>query len=171
MSNYVPRLEAPDVDDLNWINTNYGGNNPCLVIYTDTGLVLPNCVGYTWGRWYELLGVHHNLYTGNAEGAYYYDDGYNRGQDPKLGAVICFSRTGGGHTAVVEKIIDSTHIITSNSAYDGPYFWTETVTKINGVWTRPVIGYTFQGFIYIPKNFSSIPIWMLYKFNRRNNYG
>lgn len=168
MSSFVPRTDAPTTDDLNWIHTSWGGYNPCMRISTYTGAVIPNCVGYSWGRWRELLGYYHNLYTGNAEDCWgNTQDGYARGSNPKLGACICFYRDGGGHTAIVEEIIDDTHIRTSNSAYGGTRFWTEIVTKIGGVWTRPYAGYTFQGFIYIPKDFSEIPVWLLYKFKRR----
>jgi len=170
MSSFSPRTEEPSTTDTNWINTNYGGLNPALVIDAGTGSVIPNCVGYTWGRWREILGYYHLLYLGNADGCYgHTSDGYKRGQNPRLGAVICFS--GGlqsGHTAVVEEIIDATHIRTSNSAYGGSRFWTEIVEKIGGVWTRPYSGYSFQGFIYLPTTLN-IPIWLLFKFKRRKS--
>jgi len=165
---------APSYVDKNYIHTSFGGYNPCLIINPLTGSVIPNCVGFTWGRWRELLGEYHHLYTGDAENCWYNtSDGYARGQDPKLGACICFYRSGGGHTAVVEKLIDENHIITSNSAYGGTRFWTEIVEKIGGVWTRPYSGYTFQGFIYLPKAVLNIDMigFIHAKRNKKKNLG
>lgn len=45
MTEFIPRLEAPSDDDLNWIKTTHGGYNKCIQIQED-GSVLPNCTGY-----------------------------------------------------------------------------------------------------------------------------
>ena len=173
MSNFTPRTTAPSQTDLKWINRSYGGYNRCIVINQTTGYVMPNCTGYTHGRVMEFTRQNScTLSAGDAGTWYGYTaDGYTRGQSPRLGAVICFSGGSyGGHVAVVEKIVDSSHIVTSNSAYGSTNFWTETVTLTNGIWTRPYSGYSCQGFIYIPlpdTPATDIPIWLLFKFNRR----
>lgn len=82
MSNkYIPRLSAPSSTDKDWISTQYGGYNECIVINRSTGACIPNCVGYAWGRWREILGRRPNLSTGNAENWYgHTSDGYKRGR-------------------------------------------------------------------------------------------
>ena len=59
MANFKPRLTAPSTADKNFIKSGKGGNNQCIEI--SNGSVLPNCVGYSWGRWRELLGQDHKL--------------------------------------------------------------------------------------------------------------
>ena len=151
---WTPRLYTPDVSIKYYRHTGYlvsgvDGVNECLLIDPADGDVMPNCVGYTWGRWYEAFDVRPRLSTGNADGWFAYNDGYPRSlTTPTLGAIMCFSGGSyGGHVSVIEEIIDSTHVRTSNSAYNGSRFWIETVELINGVWTRPYFGYSFQGFI------------------------
>lgn len=57
MSNFQPisklsyvRTVTPEVENAAYRNINYGGFNKCIVKDSDTGYVLPNCVGYCWGR-------------------------------------------------------------------------------------------------------------------------
>ncbi len=124
------------------------------------GSVLPNCVGYAWGRWLELLDKKPRLSRANAEDWWAYGDGYERGQSPRLGAVICWSKgragngsDGAGHVAVVEKILSSTKILTSESGYGSSIpFWTKTRQLGDGNWGQKS-KYIFQGFIYLPENF------------------
>ena len=59
MANFKPRLTAPNTANKNFIKKGKRGNNPCIEI--NNGSVLPNCVGYSWGRWRELLGKDHKL--------------------------------------------------------------------------------------------------------------
>lgn len=154
MAVFIPRLTAPSTDDLNYIKTTHGGYNYCINI--SNGSVLPNCVGYAWGRWREILGSYHNLSRGNAELWWgNTSDGYARGQTPKLGAVICWAKgtvgnanDGAGHVAIVEQINDDGSIVTSNSSYGGQRFYLRTRDN-----TYASSGYRFQGFIYLPIEF------------------
>ena len=61
---FIPRTTAPKVTDQDWVHYTKGGNNYCLLINGTS--VLPNCVGYAWGRWREILNAHHLLCKGNA---------------------------------------------------------------------------------------------------------
>ena len=80
-------------------------------------------------------------------------DGYERGQTPRLGAVICWRKgqaqngnDGAGHVAIVEEIYDDGSILTSNSAYGGTRFFMKKIRppySLGGT-------YAFQGFIYNP---------------------
>lgn len=148
---YTPRLTAPSTTDKNYLHTSAGGKNSCILI--KGGSVLPNCVGYAWGRFMEILGSTPKLSRGNAENWYgNTGDGYQRGKTPKLGAVICWAKgkagvssDGVGHVAVVEQINSDGSIVVSQSGYNSKRFWTSTIPK---GYARN--GYTFQGFIYNP---------------------
>ena len=146
---FVRRTTAPSSTNKYYIKTTYGGYNRCILINSTTGSVLPNCVGYAWGRYCEEQGIHNcRLSRGNAEGWWgNRSDGYARGNTPKLGAVICWHSTkSGGHVAIVEKIYDDGRILTSNSAYGGSRFYTKTLRRSNNYYMGSA--YTFQGFIY-----------------------
>lgn len=162
MSKFVPRKSAPSATDKHWIKNTCGGLNECLKISGNS--CLPNCVGYAWGRVYELIGTRPKLITGNAEN--WYDnttDGYKRSDTPKLGAVACWRKgkafdksDGYGHVAIVEEIKPNGDIVCSNSAYGGTRFYMKTYSKSAGYNSGAL---TFQGFILLPVEFeeSSAP--------------
>ena len=153
MATFIPRTTRPADDNLYYIKTTKGGYNKCIQIQSD-GRVLPNCTGYAWGRFIECQGVDNcNLSRANAELWYpFVADGYQRGQTPKLGAVICWHSTkSGGHVAIVEEIKANGDIVTSNSAYSGKYFYMKTLSPNNNY--NMGKAYTFQGFIYNPTSF------------------
>ena len=92
-------------------------------------------------------------------GGYWWDNVntsvYSVGQTPQLGAVICFEDTSGGdgHVAIVEQINNGGEsIVTSNSAWGGSYFYTQTLYRSNNYcWTGSNDHfYRTQGFIYNP---------------------
>ena len=150
---FTPRLTPPSQTDLHWIKTTHGGYNKCIEIDEQTGSVLPNCTGYSWGRFLEENNITDcNLSRGNAENWFSNTiDGYTRGQIPKLGAIICWDSTqSGGHVAVVEEIKSNGDIVTSNSAYGGSRFYIKTLSPPN---YNMGSAYTFQGFIYPPNEF------------------
>ncbi len=156
MSKFVPRKSAPSTTDKHWIKSTCGGLNECLKISGNS--CLPNCVGYAWGRFYELIGTRPKLSTGNAEN--WYDntaDGYKRSDTPKLGAVACWRKgkafnesDGCGHVAIVEEIKPNGDIVCSNSAYGGSRFYMKTYSKSAGYNSGAL---TFQGFILPPVDF------------------
>lgn len=116
MSNFTPRLTAPGWQNEYYRHPGYyfageDGLNTCIVIDANNGYVLPNCVGYAWGRAYEILGSAPALCQGDAYLWWTYNDGYPRGSQPKLGAIVCTTYPNPGHVAVVER-------------QDGPYEWT-----------------------------------------------
>lgn len=166
MSDYSPRLNANGISG----NRLWYSDNP----FYNAGWGLPNCTCYAWGRFWEIGGGTSDhrptLSLGNAEDWYNFNDGYDRGNSPALGAVICFRDgpySGNGHVAVVEQINDDGSIITSNSAWDGAYFYTQRLEPPNYL---PATGYIFQGFIYNPyagdhpippgPGGNNFPIWM-----------
>lgn len=130
------------------------------------GDTLPNCTAYAWGRFYEILGSEPALSLGNAEYWYGHDDGYERGNEPRLGAIACWQKGilgddplieggDGGHVAIVEQINADGSIVTSESGWQSKtYWWTTTRTNNDGNWEQGS-NYSFQGFIYCPNITSS----------------
>ncbi len=161
MSDYTPRTKAPEADNKNYIHTSAGGFNRCIEI--EKGSCLPNCVGYAWGRWTELLGYTPKLSRRNAEDWYgYTDDGYKRSQTPKIFAVACWKKgrlwnesDGAGHVAVVEQVKTNGDIVTSESVYGGERFRSRTYTKASDYYLAK--GYEFQGFILFPVEVEDLP--------------
>lgn len=151
---FTPRLTAPTNTATHWINTAYGGLNPCILGYPSYGYgsVLANCVGYAYGRAWEILGRDPQLCINQAALWYTYPDGYPRSNLPQLGAIACWDDGGSGHVAVIEEVFYTGNVITSctvsESVYNGAYFQTATITQASG-WYR-FTGYTFQGFIILP---------------------
>lgn len=145
---FIERIEAPSADNKYYKSINKGGYNRCLEI--NNGSVLPNCVGYGYGRFMELQGINScRLSTGDAKNFYNNTaDGYKRGQEPKLGAIICFDGGNYGHIAIVEEIQDD-YILTSNSVYGGSRFYMKKYYKKDGYSFQGNTGYyKCQGFIY-----------------------
>lgn len=154
---YTPRLNSTGITGNPW----YYDLNP----FYQSGYGLPNCTCYAWGRRGEITGKAPNLSLGDASSWWQYNldnNVYPYGQTPKLGAIACWSYTGdkaddGGHVGIVEQINDDGSIITSNSAYGGTFFYTQTLNEADGYeWAS----YTnFQGFIYLENNYTpDIPI-------------
>lgn len=153
---FSPRLSAPSATNKCYIHTSYGGYNSCIRIKGNS--VLPNCVGYAWGRAREILGSTPKLSRGNAETWYGFSDGYSRGRTPKLGAIIVWakgrvgnSRDGAGHVAVVEQIHSNGSFTVSQSGYRSRKFWTSVIPK-----SGYLRGYRFLGFIYLPIQTGSV---------------
>lgn len=155
MAKYEARLTAPSATNKNYIHYTKGGYNYCILRSGNS--CLPNCVGYAWGRWREILGKSPKLSRSNAENWYGYTvDGYKRGKEPKVGAVICWRKgkagvaaDGAGHIAIVEQVKADGTIVTSNSDYSGRRFYTREFKPPYKLGSA----YTFQGFIYLPLTF------------------
>lgn len=164
------------------------------IYYPNFGL--PNCTCYTYGRIAECNNEWKNLPGMDAKK--WYDDLVDYGQypiggQPKLGGIMCYaplaidpddpddpSNVYGGHVSVVEEIeYDSNNnivsCVTSNSAWQGTYFWTERVYARDGFlasWMGMPRNYYYQGCVYVtPDNVvgfgkHSMPIYMMIKMKR-----
>ena len=151
---YVPRLND------NGIRGNYKwySRNP---FYT-SGYGLPNCTCYAWGRFWEISDPNNtganrpnNLPRGNGNQWYNQNWYYEKNPSvPKLGSIVCFGGASPGHVAVVEEIRDGGNtIVTSNSDWQGRFFYTETLQRRpDGKFRHPhrTKLYLSQGFIYNP---------------------
>lgn len=160
MAIFTKRLTAPSSTDKHYIHYTKGGYNTCIIVNESTGSVMPNCVGYAQGRLLEILQmtkVNWSLPACNAEDWYdkAQENGFQVGQTPKLGAVVCWragsthnGADGAGHVAVVEEIKSNGDIVVSNSAWNGTNFYTKTVTKASGYMyssSRPLVGFIYCG--------------------------
>lgn len=167
---FVPRLNDNGIQGNPW----YFDRNP----FYNAGFGMPNCTAYAWGRRGEITDVDPDTSLRNADTWWEYNQTnnvYPSGQEPKLGAIMCWSYTGshsnqGGHVAIVEEILDNGDVNASNSAYGGAFFYMKVYSKSAGYeWTE----YTnFQGFIYLkntpqppkppepPSKKNKMPLWM-----------
>lgn len=130
-----PGYKGPD-DNKNGVNICISGSPEQW-----TGSVLSNCIGYVWGRIYEITGKACKLNSSGPDGWFVKKDGtswtlndakkkdavlpiceeYKVGIEPKLGAIACWR---GQHAAVVEEIdAKNKKFTTSNSAYNGQMFY------------------------------------------------
>lgn len=154
MAEFQRRTSAPTTS-----NSYYYASNP----FYKAGYGMPNCTCYAYGRFWELAGGSKpTLSTRDAERWWGTQDGYDRGQTPKRGAVACWRRgdattdsDGAGHVAIVEHINADGSWICSNSAWKSTLWYEKTIRPENGnTWNS---NYTFQGFIYNPVDFDSDP--------------
>lgn len=156
---FKKRTTSPSVTNKFYIKAGKGGYNRAMEINKTTHSCLPNCCGFVHGRWLESRNEtdyekYDKLCTGNAKSYYGKDDGYKRGQTPKLGSIICFTNNKSGHVAFVEEIKSNGDILSSNSAYNGSRFFLKTLKKNNNY--KFGNGYTLQGFIYNPVDFEEM---------------
>lgn len=170
---YKPRLTAPEKGNKYYIPKCKGGWSSAIDVskYSDNKLidkncsVLSNCAGYAYGRFNEIgeYGKCKYLSPVNAEDFPEYAKGLKTGSEPKLGAVVVWSKgkiksskDGCGHVAVVEKINrdcdgNIISIVTSESGYNSFIFKTRE-RKANSNWDQSSC-YKFRCFIYQPVDF------------------
>lgn len=108
--------------------------------------VLPNCTGWAYGRFSEIIGRNAGLPTGNAGTWYKNVSGYAKGAQPQLGAIGVWTKPGAaGHVAVVEQINADGSIVLSESGWSAStWCWVSTQYPPNYYSSS----YTLQGFIY-----------------------
>ena len=114
-----------------------------------------NCTWYAYGRAWELLGYKPALSLNGAHKWYTYNDGYERGSEPRLGAIACWSDSSNtvGHVAVVEAINgDEITLSESGWSYTKSYFQTVTKNKYDLDFSVGGVTRHFQGYIYLPIN-------------------
>lgn len=170
----IIRRTIPDKTNKYYIQQAYGGYSPCISGYPlyFKGSVLANCVGYATGRFNEIGGYGSIKYAirGNAEN---WIDNCPKtlkiGTEPKQGCVMVWQRgatkqekDGAGHVAIVEKVINSYTIFTSESGYGDRYFYND-VKQIANQWSKGS-QYKYLGCIYNPAITESTTLlddWMI----------
>jgi surface antigen len=154
LATFLPRLVEPNPNSdtyLYWTPTTAEGANPFPATEFNKEFTLPSCEAYAWGRFYEILGEEPKLSTGKANAWYSFDDGYKRGEEPRIGSIACWTSLTSGFVAVVEQVREDGSIITSESGWDTDGIWRlfDRIKGADGRWEMPS-SYTFQGFIYCP---------------------
>lgn len=125
----------PNLKSKYYTHTSYGGVNECIIINKYfQGSVLANCVGYAWGRIYEVTGTKPAMGKGNANTLWNYNDGYVKTQTPSAGDIVTFTGGDYGHVAFVESVASNGDITISESDYyrSGSGYATKTLTKASG---------------------------------------
>ena len=160
---FNPYTSTPKTTDKNFICVDYGGYAGCSARDEKTGYTLPNCVAMVHGMWLscitEALGldtalkVQYDMCWSHAELYWNYNDGFKRGQTPKLMAIMCWEGHGSlkGHVMTVTQILDNGDVIATGSDYSGSKFYTKRYYKSKGY--NFSSSYSFQGFIYCPYEF------------------
>ena len=140
---YLPYTAAPKSTDKNFINYKKGGYAHCISI-TSKGFTLPNCVAFVHGMWLKTItdavgletakAVESKMCRGNAEVYWNYNDGFSRGQTPKLNAIMVWEGKGSlkGHVMTVTTIKDNGDVIATGSDYGGSKFYKKTYYKSKG---------------------------------------
>lgn len=155
------RTTKPTSGNKFFITKSKGGYSTCIQgSPTDSHCnVLSNCVGYACGRFNEIIGAmkypslncNAENFIERAKNTY----GLEISSVPTLGGIMVWQKgtlsgnDGAGHVAIVEKIIDSNTIYTSESGYGGSAFWNSTRRNTNGRWGLGS-AYTFRGCIVNP---------------------
>lgn len=155
------RTTKPTSGNKFFITKSKGGYSTCIQgSPTDSQCnVLSNCVGYACGRFNEIIGAmkypslncNAENFIERAKNTY----GLEISSVPTLGGIMVWQKgtlsgnDGAGHVAIVEKIIDSNTIYTSESGYGGSAFWNSTRRNTNGRWGLGS-AYTFRGCIVNP---------------------
>lgn len=142
-----------------------GGFSPCTdgKAQLADGGTLNNCVALAWGL-FAMAENNPNCKIGFIKSPYYpqdagtwYNNGlkspwdtYERGTEPKLGAVLCYTK----HVVYVNEILPNGDLLVWSSSYgsSNPVGMEEVVVKKStGYAWRNSLGGEFQGFIY-PNN-------------------
>lgn len=156
---YKMRTTKP-VNNKFYITKAKGGYNGATVGKpTDASAnVLANCVGYARGRFNEIIGRWTYDFPGNAENFIELArrNGLQISGVPTLGGIMVWQggRTtsgldGYGHVAIVEEIIDTNTIYTSESDYGGATFYNATRKNTNGRWGLGS-SFSFRGCVVNP---------------------
>lgn len=161
---YRPYTSTPSHKDPNFISTDFGGLSNCIVRDKSDGYTLPNCVAFVHGMWLKTITeavslaeakrVEHDMCWGNAENYWWYtEDGFERGQTPKLNAIMVWEGKGSylGHVMTVTKIMSNGDVVGTGSDYSGAKYYTKTYYKSNNYYIGS--NYIFKGFIYCPYEF------------------
>ena len=144
---FVPRFTRPEAGNKYYITAGNGGYSYAIQGYpTDPDCdVLSNCVGYAYGRFNEIGGYGYCKYLSavNAENFIQYAGPCKVGQVPQVGACMVwqkgptlYSEDGPGHVAIVEQVISSTEVITSESG------WGYTIPFVNERRSQGADGWT-----------------------------
>lgn len=144
-----------------YITKDCGGYSKCIKgkPLDSKANVLSNCVGYSCGRFNEIIGTM-KYPTLNCNAENFIERAKSLGLKissvPTLGGIMVWQKgatlsnsDGAGHVEVVEAIYDNNNIYTSASNYGGTAFYNAKRSNSNGRWGM-ASGYKFRGCIVNP---------------------
>lgn len=148
-------------EDKKYYNKKPKGWSPCIYgnkKHRDHNLnVLPNCVGWATGRFNQLGQWGKCKYLGNTNAENFTNfckkQRLELGQEPKVGACMVWEGKGklAGHVAIVEEVISSKKVTTSESGWSAKKsYWTSTRKKGSTNNWGGGKNLKFKGFIYNP---------------------
>lgn len=126
--------------------------------------VLPNCSGYSYGRWMECQEMTKCDLPQNTTAEQYIakNTKYEEGWIPRIGSIMVWAKgkattkkDGSGHVENVEDMDKKASVFNSESGWNAKKkrVWTETI-KLNSKYTYVhKSGYTYLGCIYPKENF------------------
>lgn len=161
---FKPRATMPETGNKYFLRKGSGGYNPCIKGSDKNGSsctgrdVLPNCVGFAVGRFNEICGTGACIYLAsvNAErmAQIAKEQGLTVCKTPTFGGCMVWAKgsagnsaDGAGHVAIVEGVNPDGSILTADSAWKGPAFYTKIRTGAN--WSQNS-GYSYLGCIVNP---------------------
>ena len=165
---FQPYLTLPTNSRNNkfFISTQKGGLSHCIP-RNSAGYTLPNCVALVHAEVLETISqavslekakeIESRLCRNNASAYWgYTQDGLERGQEPRLGAIACWAggKSGAGHVAFVTAV-NGRNWTGRASNYSGSAFYSCSYTYSSRSKYYLGSSYTFQGFIYLPYDFGT----------------
>lgn len=135
------RTSRPSDSNKYYVTVGGGGYNKCIPGNAANGRtkstsVIPNCVGYAYGRYMEWRGITScNLPTCNARDWYSVakSRGFHCSQTPSVGGVAVYSGSGGAqHVVFIERIESNGDLYCSESNWSHAAFRNVTIYKSNG---------------------------------------
>ena len=155
---YLERLNAPSLESNYYKPFGEFNTSP-----PNSDVQMPNCTMYCYCRAFESCRATEpfpiakdSLGFGNAR-TWFANSPLPKGSDLREGSIACFDGNY-GHVAFVERKIDSTHALISESQYDDDKtlrnykYWQKRIVELEvGKATLSGVG-ALQGFIYLPIN-------------------
>lgn len=164
----------PDLTGPYYTARKAGGYSPCILgnnssgqRYCD-GSVLPNCVGWAWGRFHEVASLRGFSFWAKGDARTIYDScrlqGLRVGHDPKPGGIMVWDNGGAGHAAFVESCcIDGAPVCSESGWYftGDPVRWITRRGKdyrIGCAWMDQ--SYRYVGCVYHPCIKDVAPVYL-----------
>lgn len=156
---FLERLSSNGIDTSPY----YVPNGKYNTAPPNSDVQMPNCTMYAFCRTYEETETTERYPVARSSGGFgnakdwYKDSPLPKGSQIKTGAIACFDGKC-GHVAIVERVIDDTHALISESQYDSDKslrnykYWQKRIVELQvGKATLSGVG-KLQGFLYPPIN-------------------
>ena len=120
-------MMQPDLNGKYYITRASGGYSPCILGNNSKGQryapgsVLPNCVGWAWGRWHEVAGLKGFSFWHRGDAVSLWSglrfQGLQAGYEPKKYGLMIWDNGSAGHVAFVEDVYRNGTPVVSESGW------------------------------------------------------